>query len=670
MRADKVLFGKLKIIIIPICLLGWAEVAQAQNCPADYPIFSEECNRCFRDARQASDGGCPVSGDPAPAPDPEPTPPDPEPTPPDPEPTPPDPEPTPPAPGTTEVTNLAADLPNPLVRREGNVIITQAAARGRRRHETSGVPGLDPNGNPANPNHFNYHLEYWNDRVYQLEIRDYTATNDSRIEFTLNTVGPQASNGSAADNVPYVKCFKDYGDETNYFLSPQPVPVTPGSRTQWQYVFREYQQDTDTAPGRNRETSPDIRRPFQRGDMIECEVTIRWQAIVDAGETQQANYYGEVFRYRVGVGGLIGFNRDPNNGPTIMSMNSMIGGFLTSPIIHPNETPRAYMQPTLNMEFANLEAFLEGRRVFRTSFIDGTHADASNSSNGANPSHPALALGASNFDDRCSDCHLDDGNGVDTNTDSGFLTPRLVGLGLIEAIPASTIRGWADPNDGDSDGISGQVSSVSGGLGRFGYQATQSSLRSQIVAALSQEMGASSVSSIYVDQLVAYISLLAVPSARSPNLLQHSGWDEFNEFGCAACHKVEVETGSHSFAELERQVIRPFTDVLLHDLGEGEFRTTPLMGIGLAGAVRSVAKDPEAVGFSSTVNGHSGAAQNDLANRDNNDYMIWHDGSCTGANAFDCAIRKHGVEGSTARDRYTGASSSRQQQLIQFLRDI
>ena len=463
------------------------------------------------------------------------------------------------------------DLRSSIVQQSNGVLITQIAGRGRRRHESSGIAGLSANGNSADTNHYNYHFEYWKDRVYHLEVRDYVAQGGQRIVIQIDTIGVHASNsGNQFQNVPYVKCFKDYGSESNYFYSPAPQSV-PGRTTQWVYEFREFMEDDDTNPGRNRESNPGTKRQFRRGDIMECEVTVRWQAIVDAGETAEANYYGQIFRYRVGIGGLVGFNRDPNNGKKIVSMNSMIGGFLTVPIIHTAESPRSYMQPSPNIQLYNLNNFLEGRRIFHTSFIDGSHFDPTNTSNGANSGHPDFALGLSEFEDRCSDCHIDNGNGEHLITATGFLTPRMVGLGLLEAIPEATLRDWADPDDSDGDGVSGVINATSDGAGRFGYKATHATLYAQIEAAARDEIGVSSnhFSFSHMDALVAYVSLLGVPSARSEDLLRHEGWDEFHQFGCDSCHKTVAVTGEHPFEELSQQYIRPFTDLLLHDLGEG-----------------------------------------------------------------------------------------------------
>jgi hypothetical protein len=63
---------------------------------------------------------------------------------------------------------------------------------------------------------------------------------------------------------------------------------------------------------------------------------------------------------------------------------------------------------------------------------------------------------------------------------------------------------------------------------------------------------------------------------------------------CTACHTAQMKTGSgHLFAELRNQTIRPYSDLLLHDMGDGladkfvegqakgnMWRTSPLWGIG------------------------------------------------------------------------------------------
>ena len=560
---------------------------------------------------------------------------------------------------------------------DGSKIVTTVAARGRRRHEPDSVPGMDPNGND-NPQHFNYHLEYWNDRIYELEIHDYTSYGQSRIDIFLDTIGPHATNSADPNqNRPFVKCNKDWGNSTGYFDAPASgADYEDLGNNLWRYTFRRLVQDND-GPGYNFETAPggeDEVRELRAGDILHCEVTIRWGVLVTSGESALANYYGEIIRYRVGTGGVVGYQLDPNRGIDITHDSSMIGGHLTSPIMGIYEVPRAYMQPAINTQIDNMDAFLEGRRLMHTSVTDGSHWDPSNGSNGFNPGHSGLALGISNgFEDRCSDCHLDNGNGPGgaSITASGFHTPRLVGLGLLEAIPNATIEAWAAEQ---SDlGLSGRISTlVKDGqnyIGRFGYQASHASISDQVVGAADGEMNMTQFSAQEIDQMATYISLLGVPSARSPDLDNHPGMDEFIEFGCADCHRLNATTDNHRFEELRQQNFRPFTDLLLHDLGEGEFRTTPLMGIGLAGAVHSVAKDPHA-GFNhpSGINHNANDARADLINnRNDDDFNLWHDGSCVGANAFTCAINKHGNEAEDASEAFENAGGARQQQLIQFL---
>ncbi len=66
----------------------------------------------------------------------------------------------------------------------------------------------------------------------------------------------------------------------------------------------------------------------------------------------------------------------------------------------------------------------------------------------------------------------------------------------------------------------------------------------------------------------------------------------FAEAGCIACHKTNITTGETEISRLENQLIHPYTDLLLHDMGEGligrpdfdanrtEWRTQPLWDIG------------------------------------------------------------------------------------------
>jgi CxxC motif-containing protein (DUF1111 family) len=218
--------------------------------------------------------------------------------------------------------------------------------------------------------------------------------------------------------------------------------------------------------------------------------------------------------------------------------------------------------------------------------------------------------------------------------------PQVIGMGLLEAVGETTILALADPDDRDGDGVRGipnWVRNPENGklhLGRFGWKASKASLRQQASDAAMKDMGVTSVvypsrscqqgaadcrtasgapglSETDVQRLTDYLSLLAVPAQRSlrsgfpdgirvspehdvdPELIARGG-ELFGQADCTKCHTASLRTGkNHPFAELRDQLIHPYTDLLLHDMGEGLadtltegqatpslWRTPPLWGIG------------------------------------------------------------------------------------------
>lgn len=254
------------------------------------------------------------------------------------------------------------------------------------------------------------------------------------------------------------------------------------------------------------------------------------------------------------------------------------------------------------------------------------------------------------------------------------IAPHLSGLGLLELIPESQILANADPDDLDSDGVSGRagaaVELLSGEsvLGRFGWNANQPSVEQQTATALFGDLGLTSrhfpnetcdtgglcerrggpvseyyepagfggelagadgyefygeVSDEVLYKLSMYARTLAVPAARDvedPEVQR--GWELFNTIGCSACHSSGFTTGVGQVQGLSLQQINPYTDLLLHDLGEGlsdqtvggevvavEWRTPPLWGIGLF----------------DTVNGHTDLLHDGRA-RNLTEAILWHGG--------------------------------------------
>ena len=220
--------------------------------------------------------------------------------------------------------------------------------------------------------------------------------------------------------------------------------------------------------------------------------------------------------------------------------------------------------------------------------------------------------------------------------DNLMLSPRLAppvfGLGLLEAIPDATLTGLADPYDENQDGISGKVNRVwhsdleTFAMGRFGWKANQPNLRQQIAAAFAHDLGITStihpvephspsqtalfanlanggspeLSDQILQRVLRYQQTLAPPARRRWNDKKVvRGKRLFEIAQCHACHIPELKTGEHpTISALSKQTIRPFTDLLLHDMGPdladgrpdfdasgNEWRTPPLWGIGLSEAV-------------------------------------------------------------------------------------
>ncbi len=238
--------------------------------------------------------------------------------------------------------------------------------------------------------------------------------------------------------------------------------------------------------------------------------------------------------------------------------------------------------------------------------------------------------------------------------------PAVFGLGLLEAVADAEIRSFADPDDADGDGVSGRIQQLRDAatglivVGRFGWKASQPSLTAQSAAALLSDLGVIApgaprlaagvhagdtsdgvaIDGVEIDRgeldvLVGYIRALAVPARRRwTEPVVRQGEALFGATGCAACHRPQMVTGElPGWPELTRQTIRPYTDLLLHDMGpeladaveEGvasgsEWRTPPLWGLGLV----------------STVSGQAGLLHDGRA-RSTEEAILWHGGEAGGA---------------------------------------
>jgi CxxC motif-containing protein (DUF1111 family) len=255
------------------------------------------------------------------------------------------------------------------------------------------------------------------------------------------------------------------------------------------------------------------------------------------------------------------------------------------------------------------------------------------------------------------------------------IPPAMIGMGLLAAIAADAIAAREDSDDADGDGISGRRRVAGAELGRFGLKAGQASVAHQVTAAFNGDLGLTS-SAIPNDDCTAvqsacraaisggapelitaiehhvtrYSELLAVPARRrwdAPEVLR--GKTRFEEAGCASCHVPSHVTGASELALLQGIQIRPYTDLLLHDMGPAladdfpergadgrEWRTPPLWGIGLT----------------QTVSGHE---------------LFLHDGRARGLAE---AILWHGGEAERARDMFRNYPEADRDDLLAFLQSL
>lgn len=259
------------------------------------------------------------------------------------------------------------------------------------------------------------------------------------------------------------------------------------------------------------------------------------------------------------------------------------------------------------------------------------------------------------------------------------IAPPVFGLGLLEAIDENDILAGADPEDLNGDGISGKPNYAWNAveekmtLGRFGWKAANPSILQQSAAAYNEDIGITTfvfpneiskdqlqydgfddeyeVSDSLLHAVAFYIRTLAVPARRkADNEVVLRGKQLFAEARCSACHTPKMKTKVDvAFPEISNQTIFPFTDLLVHDMGEDladnrpdfdadgrEWRTAPLWGIGLT----------------NVVNGH----QNFL-----------HDGR---ARTLLEAIMWHGGEANSSRESVRTMSASDRTALIKFLESL
>ena len=280
---------------------------------------------------------------------------------------------------------------------------------------------------------------------------------------------------------------------------------------------------------------------------------------------------------------------------------------------------------------------------------------------------------------------------AEANVFSKRIAPAVMGLGYIAALDDQSILNNADPNDLNGDGISGRPNYVNPTdffsplpihipvagqyIGRFGKKAEKVTIQDQVVFALKQDIGITSdfdmhdlfnpqngantgdnvadpeVSASFVNSLVFYMRTLKAPPRRNADDADvKAGEQLFTQIGCASCHISTFTTPQSDISALSNQTFHPYSDFLLHDMGqllddnypEGsasgfEWRTPPLWGLGLA-------KDSQG-----------------------GQMFLLHDGRAT---TFEQVISFHGGEAASRRTAFNALNQDEKNKIIKFLESL
>lgn len=269
------------------------------------------------------------------------------------------------------------------------------------------------------------------------------------------------------------------------------------------------------------------------------------------------------------------------------------------------------------------------------------------------------------------------------------IAPQLAGVGLLDAIPEAEILRNAAEQGAAPGPVKGRVNRVWDAfageqrIGRFGWKANVATLAHQTAGAFVGDIGITSrtfpdeactpaqkdcraaprgaqgqapeIDDTTFGQVVFYQSTLAPAARRNPEDAQTlQGQRLFAQAQCSACHRPSYATGDGPFpaltsARTSRQRIWPYTDLLLHDLGDAladhrpdfsangrQWKTPPLWGIGLIPG----------------VNGHQ---------------RLLHDGRARGVLQ---AVMWHGGEAAAARQQVLRMSRAERDALVKFVESL
>ncbi|MBA3661906.1 MAG: discoidin domain-containing protein [Gammaproteobacteria bacterium] len=506
---------------------------------------------------------------------------------------------------------------------------------------------------------------YWIHRTAQIEIIDEVAKGGKQITFNVRSEWPLSA--------PEFRAFYRGINTVAEYWHNVSMKRNPADRLKYSTIIT---------------TNSKTKRALQKGDRIEIEVSQFLANPPEGRANYYGTVFLYIVGQGIAPWMPVGTFGDPSTereDSYPLPLPTLLGGKTTIHQQTSNEPAHLFKQMATNTAPQNGQVFMLGRRVHHTDMLSGAHMEQPNPTF----PELVNKMKGNYINRSCVSCHQNNGRGLppatgsvlnnysvkvgDQNgnihprlgrvlqplTTSGTpeatvfiqswtetqglrkpnfqftrvtpekfsarISPQLVGVGLLEAIPESAIVEQAALST--SKGLGGRINIVKDmvtgqpRIGRFGWKAGKASVKQQLAEALNEDMAVMTsvrpdpdcgsqqtncggngekLKDQHLDQLTNYIRLLGVRAQRnSQNSRVKQGEQVFKDTGCNSCHTPTYTTSPyHPLTELRNQVIHPYTDMLLHNMGPGlastlgegnakaeEWRTAPLWNIGLTAGV-------------------------------------------------------------------------------------
>ena len=305
-------------------------------------------------------------------------------------------------------------------------LVTLAGFRPTNRHARErGEPWDAPDAGPGR--YFDFPTWYFQNRTFGLEIRDSIPAGGNKIEVYLHVNDGvfEGTTFSLFRNIldPNVR---DYGWSLNYGFNNPSEGNKPICRAGERNCMMSFDSNWRTDP----------HSPLKIGDKIELAPAPRLRRpVIDGGGER---YYSFEQLYIVGVGLRPWYGIAPNLDSEPLPDSTLLGGLTSVSYNYSEEPHRVFQQMANNIGITNTKRFVEGRRLFHTSFADGTHSESPD----INPvfTQHVNQLGARYNNVRCIACHTLNGRSA-----APELGKRLDTMSVLTAAASSASGITPDP---------------------------------------------------------------------------------------------------------------------------------------------------------------------------------------------------------------------------------